>query len=47
MANISNKAVNPQTGPKTVIGKSISSKNAQKASIFTKGYLPSENPEQR
>ena len=47
MANISKKAVNPQTGPKTVIGKSISSKNAQKASIFTKGYLPSENPEQR
>lgn len=47
MANVSKKAVNPQTGPKTAIGKSISSKNAQKASIFTKGYLPSENPEQR
>lgn len=41
------QATNQQTGPKTVEGKSISSKNAQKAAIFTKGYLPSENPEQR
>ena len=41
------KVANPQTGPKTLAGKNISSKNAQKASIFTKGYLPSENPEQR
>ena len=47
MTNIRKKAVHPQTGPKTAIGKSISSKNAQKASIFTKGYLPSESPEQR
>ncbi|QWE27501.1 hypothetical protein [Polynucleobacter sp. AP-Ainpum-60-G11] len=47
MANTSNKVVNPQTGPKTALGKSISSKNAQKASIFVRGYLPSENPEQR
>ena len=47
MTNIRKKAVHPQTGPKTAIGKSISSKNAQKASIFTKGYLSSENPEQR
>ena len=41
------KVAKHQTGPKTAIGKAISSKNAQKASIFTKGYLPSENPEQR
>jgi hypothetical protein len=51
MANLDKNAVqkvaNPQTGPKTVAGKNTSSKNAQKASIFTKGYLPSENPEQR
>lgn len=36
-----------QTGPKTLDGKRASCKNAQKASIFTKGYLPSENPEQK
>ena len=45
--NVAHKVANPQTGPKTVAGKNTSSKNAQKASIFTKGYLPSENPEQR
>ena len=45
--NVAQKVANPQTGPKTVAGKNTSSKNAQKASIFTKGYLPSENPEQR
>ena len=45
--NAVEKVAKPQTGPKTVAGKNISSKNAQKASIFTKGYLPSENPEQR
>ena len=45
--NVAQKVANPQTGPKTIAGKNISSKNAQKASIFTKGYLPSENPEQR
>jgi len=45
--NVAKKVANPQTGPKTVAGKNTSSKNAQKASIFTKGYLPSENPEQR
>ena len=45
--NIASKVVNPQTGPKTAAGKNTSSKNAQKASIFTKGYLPSENPELR
>jgi hypothetical protein len=45
--NVAQKVANSQTGPKTVAGKNISSKNAQKASIFTKGYLPSENPEQR
>lgn len=32
-----------QTGPKTHAGKAISSKNAQKAAIFTKGYLESED----
>lgn len=31
------------TGPKTIAGKAIASKNAQKAAIFTKGYLPSED----
>lgn len=34
---------NPQTGPKTEEGKRASSKNAQKAAIFTQGYLPSED----
>ncbi len=37
----------PQTGPKTALGKKIASKNAQKAAIFTKGYLPSENVEEK
>jgi hypothetical protein len=32
-----------QTGPKTEAGKQASSKNAQKAAIFTKGYLPWED----
>jgi len=32
-----------QTGPKTEAGKKASSKNAQKAAIFTKGYLPWED----
>jgi len=32
-----------QTGPKTPDGKRASSQNAQKAAIFTKGYLPSED----
>ena len=41
------KVAKPQTGPKTAAGKSVSSKNAQKGAIFTKGYLSSENPEQR
>jgi len=45
--NVVQKAVNPQTGPKTAAGKNASSKNAQKAAIFTKGYLASENPELR
>jgi len=45
--NAVKKVANPQTGPKTLAGKNTSSKNAQKASIFTKGYLPSENPEQK
>ena len=31
------------TGPKTEAGKKASSKNAQKAAIFTKGYLPWED----
>ena len=39
--------VTKKSGPKSIAGKSISSKNAQKGSIFAKGYLPSENPEQR
>lgn len=36
------KLINPQTGPKTEDGKKASSKNAQKAAIFTQGYLPHE-----
>lgn len=36
-----------QTGPKTVAGKKASSQNAQKGAIFTKGYLQSENIEQK
>jgi hypothetical protein len=40
-------AVIPQTGPKTALGKKIASKNAQKAAIFTRGYLPSENIEEK
>jgi len=45
--NVAQKVVKSQTGPKTIAGKHTSSKNAQKASIFTKGYLVSENPEQK
>jgi len=37
------KLISPQTGPKTEEGKKASSKNAQKAAIFTQGYLPSED----
>ncbi len=37
------KLISPQTGPKTEEGKRASSKNAQKAAIFTQGYLPSED----
>ena len=37
------KLINSQTGPKTDEGKKASSKNAQKAAIFTRGYLPSED----
>ena len=36
-----------QTGPKTKEGKKASSRNAQKGAIFTKGYLQSENIEQK
>lgn len=36
-----------QTGPKTNEGKKASSLNAQKGAIFTKGYLQSENLEQK
>ncbi len=35
------------TGPKTVAGKAKSSKNARKASIFTKAYLPWEDQTQK
>ena len=37
------QAISNQTGPKTEEGKKVASKNAQKAAIFTKGYLPSED----
>ena len=43
MAKASNKVVNHQTGPKTAEGKKVVSKNASKASIFTKGYLANED----
>ena len=36
-----------RAGPKSQAGKRISSKNAQKGSIFTRGYLESENPQER
>jgi hypothetical protein len=36
-----------QTGPKTNEGKKSSSLNAQTSAIFTKGYLKSENIEQK
>lgn len=35
------------TGPKTQVGKAKSSKNARKASAFTKGYLDWENHEDK
>jgi hypothetical protein len=37
------KLISSQTGPKTEEGKRTSSKNAQKAAIFTQGYLPNED----
>jgi hypothetical protein len=40
---MSNHKKGQSTGPKTQAGKAVASKNARKASIFTKGYLPSEN----
>lgn len=40
-----NPAANQSTGPKTEQGKAISSKNAVKAGIFSKGYLPWEDQE--
>jgi hypothetical protein len=42
-----NTPVVTQTGPKTLAGKKASSQNAQKGAIFTKGYLASENIEQK
>ena len=42
-----NTPVVMQTGPTTLAGKQVSSKNAQKGAIFTKGYLQSENIEQK
>ena len=41
------KLVAKKIGPKSLAGKKISSKNAQKGSIFSKGYLESENPKER
>jgi hypothetical protein len=43
---MANKKSQP-TGPKTVAGKAKSSKNARKASIFTKAYLPWEDQTQK
>lgn len=37
------QTIRNQTGPKTEEGKKVASKNAQKAAIFTKGYLLSED----
>jgi len=41
------KSFKGQTGPKTESGKKVVSKNAQKTSIFTQGYLPTENVAQK
>ena len=41
------KSFQGQTGPKTESGKKVVSKNAQKTSIFTQGYLPTENVAQK
>ena len=38
-------SVNKAGGPKTPQGKAISSQNAVKAGIFSKGYLPWEDRE--
>ena len=37
--------VNPATGPKTAAGKKASSRNSQKAAIFSQGYLSWEDPQ--
>ena len=37
---MSNIAAAKSSGPKTEEGKAVSSKNAIKAGIFSKGYLP-------
>jgi len=42
-----NKLATKRHGPKSIAGKKISSKNAQKGSIFSRGYLESENPKER
>lgn len=42
---MSNQNASQSTGPKTFEGKAISSKNAIKAGIFSKGYLPWEDKE--
>ena len=42
-----NKLVTKRNGPKSIAGKKIASKNAQKGSIFSRGYLESENPKER
>lgn len=46
MAHAKNKPAVLQTGPKTILGKQRSSKNAQQYGIFTKSYLASENHDQ-
>jgi hypothetical protein len=41
------KLATKQIGPNSLAGKKIASKNAQKGSIFSRGYLESENPKER
>jgi hypothetical protein len=45
LENIMSHVISQSTGPKTQTGKAVSSKNAIKAGIFSKGYLSWEDQE--
>jgi hypothetical protein len=45
LENIMSNVISQSTGPKTQTGKAVSSKNAIKAGIFSKGYLSWEDQE--